>query len=138
MKNPLDIFAYVTSGNARFSLTGKRNSYSYRVTRAKDGYGKRPIYFVALLRPDTSFSYFANLKSFGKADPAAWQFEIGRKSKLSPADPAVIAFEWFWRNLVKAQALNPHKLDEVAFQPAPAAKPAASFDDPLDDVLPLT
>lgn len=136
--SPLDMLAYVMAGDARFTLTGKQGSFGYRVNRPKDFDPVRPIYFVSALRPDTSESYFGNLKTYGKADPAAWTFEVGRKSKLTSDDDAIIvyAFAWFWRNLVKAQGLEPHRLDQVKFR-AHTEAPVGDLNDDLDDVLPL-
>lgn len=102
--NLAELSAFVHAGRATFTLeslkTGKR--FTYRVSHPMDRETNKPdrsILFVsALTGPDNTrnYSYFGNIKGAGR-------FEVGRKSKLQANAPSVLAFEWFYRNVVTQQ-----------------------------------
>lgn len=85
-----DARRFILGGNATFTLEGREQRYTYRVTRSDDG----AVYFVALLTgPDNTADY----TYLGLLDDASGAVRLTRKSRMTDDSVPVIALRWALR-----------------------------------------
>jgi hypothetical protein len=94
---------FVLGGRAVFTLQSRRtgNRFTFSVRRPEDK-PQGGLWFVGLLSgPDnTSDFQYVGLVREGTLGQ---RFEHGRKSRVSPDAPSVVAIDWFLRQLAKNQ-----------------------------------
>jgi hypothetical protein len=86
---------FITAGRAVFTLSGKANRFTYKVTRkdAEPGsrYGNQPTFFVSLLNgPDNTSDYCY----LGVLDTATGYVRLTKKSRMGIDAPSVKALHW--------------------------------------------
>lgn len=114
--NPLDIFTFAFAGKAFFTLVGKTTRYTYKVEKSEDG----KVFFVAVFVGSDNtdyraYQYAGVVRTYEQADPQKWEFTWTQKSLFKEDDKAVAGFAWFFREVRKAQILQPHSLGQVEF-----------------------
>lgn len=99
--NAKDALAFITAGNAYFTLRSKKTGtrYTYRVGKPKKSREKNEdFWYVSLLNgPDNehNYTYAANMKSTSSG-LNVWHTE---KTRVTPDAPSMIAFNWMLRTL---------------------------------------
>jgi hypothetical protein len=92
----LDIHRFVFGGNATFTLAGKTERYTFKVTALKEArQDGLKIWFVSLLRgPDneSDYTYMGVLKMTSYDAPS---FHRTAKSRVAETAQSWVAFKWF-------------------------------------------
>lgn len=91
---------FALAGNARFTLVSKRTQtrFTFRVRRPAED---RP-WFVSLLTGsdnENSYTFFGTIFPDGS-------FRHSRKARISALAPSVAGFDWFWKHVRSADALD--------------------------------
>lgn len=102
---------FMLAGNATVTLvsakTGER--FTFKVRKPENARDNGPSHFVSLMSgPDNegSFQYLGMIRKFAATNGqalAGFQYEHGRKSKLSADAPSAKGFAWFFRMLTNGE-----------------------------------
>jgi len=95
---------FILAGNARFTVQSKKTGrrFTYHIVK-KEGWSGSPVYFVNVLTgPDNSTDY----EFFGTIFSDTQKFVYSLKSRISREAKSVIAFRWFWRQIVAEKELK--------------------------------
>jgi len=93
------VLDFIFAGKATFTVRSKETGkhFTYKLVTPKKQDERRPVHFVKLLTGpdnDSSYTFFASI--FDKQ-----VYKHGRKTKITPEAPGVVAFTWLLRNLQK-------------------------------------
>jgi hypothetical protein len=103
MRHPLataaDVRRFMLAGNATLTFVGRRDRFTFKFRQpdtATDG--RRPTW-VRLLSSARNEGNYEFVGTLWTADDGALRFVHGRKSRLAPDHPAVVALAWVLRRL---------------------------------------
>jgi hypothetical protein len=101
-QDPAAMVKFVTAGNATLTVVGRKDRYTFKVTRAKrrQGQGEEhaPWYVSGLCGPDNELDY-QHLGVLFPGELGGVAYVHSKRSPLAPDAPIAIAATWFFARL---------------------------------------